>query len=127
MAAAVLGALLPDALDRTLHLILRVTHRSHHIGHTPLSVAALTVVAVAFVNPNFAGRFAFSYLTHLVTDDLHHGRVPWLLPFSAWTRLPQARGRARLRNWLVGLALEFPSAWILYQLYGRPKSNTPPH
>ena len=122
VTAAVLGALLPDALDRTLHLILRLTRSSHHIGHTPLAVAGLSLAFAGAISPRFAVSLASSYLTHLVTDDFHHGRVPWLLPFSDYRRLPRSQGRARIRNWVVGFALEIPSAWILYEL-ARPKDQ----
>ena len=47
-APAVLGALVQDAIDKTLAWVLNVVPVSRHIGHTPFAPLALLAAATAF-------------------------------------------------------------------------------
>jgi len=110
VAPAAVGALFPDAVDKTLAWVLRVTPSSHYIAHTPIAAGALSLLTAKLFGPKAARSVASAYVTHLVCDDAHHGRVPWLLPFSQYRRLP------RQRNWRLhaaGLLLELPALALL--------------
>jgi len=117
---AAVGSLVPDAIDKPLAWVLRVTPSSHHFAHTPLAAGALALLTARLYGRAPARSVASAYLLHLVTDDLHHGRVPWLLPFSRYKRLPHRRDWRLLA---VGLVLEALSAAFLL----RAAASSSPH
>ena len=117
------GSLLPDAIDKTLAWVLKITPSSHFVAHTPLAAAGASV-AVGRALGHEAGRaFGLAYAAHLITDELHHGRVPWQLPFSAATRLPR---RSSSRRLFVGLALEVLSMPLIWWLLDAGTSRRSP-
>lgn len=118
VAAAALGSLIPDAVDKPLAWVLRVTPSSHYLAHTPLAAAGLSLIVARLCGRRAARAFASAYLLHLLTDDLHHGRVPWLLPFSRNRRLPRRRS-----IWLfaIGLLGEVPAFALAQFLLRRSK------
>jgi hypothetical protein len=121
VAPAALGALVPDVVDTTLAWVLHVASTRHHSAHSPLAGSALTLLTMQVSGPRNARSFGTAYLVHLVTDDIHHGRVPWLMPFSGRKRRPHASGRKRLTPWAVGFLLELPAIAVLALLAGAKK------
>lgn len=104
------GALLPDLLDKPPAWVLKITSTSHGYGHTPLVALLAGLVASRVMVRNDARQLATAYYSHLVADDAHHGRVPWLLPFSAWKRRSRSTTNAR---WKFGILLEFPAVALI--------------
>ena len=102
VAATALGSLIPDAVDKPLAWVLRVTPSSHYLAHTPLAAAGLSLIVARLCGPKAARSFGSAYLLHLLTDDFHHGRVPWLLPFSRYRRLPHRRSVGLFAVGLLG-------------------------
>jgi hypothetical protein len=113
-AATIVGSLLPDVIDKSMAWVLRVTKSSHHAGHTPLAAIAFTTIAATVVGRQRAAVFGMAYLAHLAGDELHHGRVPWLMPLSRRKRLRHGESQ---RRWL--LVFEAPAVLVLYALYSR--------
>ena len=110
---AVVAARWPEAIDRTLAWVSKVRTSSHFVAHPPLAAAGASFVVGRTIGPEAGKSFGLAYAAHLVTDDQHHGRVPWRLPFSRATRLPR---RASKRRLLIGLSLEvlaLPLIWWL--------------
>lgn len=81
---AAAGALLPDAIDKTLAWVLKVVPAGRHIGHTPLATALLTLGVSAMFGRKRGVAFGVAYATHLVGDLWHGGHVPWLMPFKSY-------------------------------------------
>ena len=94
MAPAVAGALLPDAIDKTLAWVLGIVPVARHVGHTPVAVAAFGLAGSALIGKRWGAAFASAYATHLVCDLWQHGHVPWLMPFK--------RYHVRGERWSVG-------------------------
>ncbi len=84
MSASVLGALVPDAIDKTLAWVLQVAPAARHIAHTPLAAALLTTGASAVLGRRKGAAFGAAYLTHLIADLWEGGHVPWLMPFKRY-------------------------------------------
>lgn len=118
LVPTVAGALLPDAIDKSLAWILKVTHSTHHIAHTPLAAAAFAMLASRCLGPRWATAFGTSYFVHLVGDEIHHGRVPWFLPLS--NRRSRKSGESHSP---LFLALELPSAAILLHIAAREREK----
>ena len=95
MAPAVAGALLPDAIDKTLAWVLGVVPAARHAGHTPVAVAVFGLASSVVIGRRWGAAFASAYATHLVGDLWQHGHVPWLMPFK--------RYHVRGERWSVGL------------------------
>ncbi|MEX0785719.1 MAG: metal-dependent hydrolase [Dehalococcoidia bacterium] len=83
-APAILGALVPDMIDKTLSWVLRITPTARHIAHTPLSVGVLSLGASKLMGARWGRAFATAYTVHLLGDLWHGGRIPWLLPFKRY-------------------------------------------
>lgn len=81
-APAVLGALLPDAIDKSLAWVLRIAPAARYIGHTPIAVATAGIAGTKLLGGRWGGAFAVAYSTHLVGDLWQHGHIPWLMPFK---------------------------------------------
>ena len=124
IAPAVVGALLPDLVDKTLAWVLHVTESSHHIAHTPLAAAGLSLVAARFWGRSIARSFGSAYFIHLVGDEVHHGRVPWRMPFSSSRRKDSAVGAEKMRLRVLGILLEVPASVLLFALT-RPSNRRP--
>ncbi len=111
LGPAIAGALLPDAIDKPLALVLLTP--SHHVGHTPLAALALSVLVALAFGRERALSFGTAYIVHLLGDELHHGRVPWLMPLSDSKRRRDPHNR-------FFLALELPAAALMLFLARRP-------
>lgn len=111
-AATIAGALLPDVIDKTMAWVLRITRSSHHAGHTPVAAFAFSLLAAPVFGRRRAAAFGAAYLVHLAGDELHHGRVPWLMPLSSHKR---RRHDESHRRWF--LAFEAPALLVLYAMY----------
>ena len=94
LAPAVAGALVPDAIDKTLAWVLGIVPTARHAGHTPLAVAVFGLAGAALIGKRWGAAFASAYATHLVCDLWKHGHVPWLMPFK--------RYHVRGERWSVG-------------------------
>ncbi len=117
-AATVAGALLPDVIDKSLVWVLRITRSTHHVGHTPLAALVCSVLAAPVFGRRRAAVFGTSYLVHLAGDELHHGRVPWLMPLSSGKR---RRHEEHHSLWFV--ALEAPALLVLGAVYARSRTQ----
>jgi len=81
-APAVLGALLPDAIDKSLAWVLDVAPAARYAGHTPIAVATAGVAGAALMGGRWGRSLAVAYGVHLLGDLWQHGHVPWLMPFK---------------------------------------------
>lgn len=106
LAPALLGALVPDAIDKTLAWVLQIVPSARHIGHTPLAAGALSTLAAALFGRRKATAFGVAYLVHLVGDRWGGGHVPWLMPFRKYDK--------RGAPWKVPLTLDL----VLLELAG---------
>ncbi len=89
--AAMLGAILPDIIDKPVR-ILRLAPKSRWLAHG-LPFMALTTAAVALTQPPKRRRgFFLGYLSHMICDYWAGGQVPWLAPFKA----PDWKGKQRM-------------------------------
>jgi membrane-bound metal-dependent hydrolase YbcI (DUF457 family) len=87
--AAMLGAIFPDLVDKTAHLVLRIVPYGRWLAHG-LPFMAVACTAVAATQPSQRSRgFALGYASHLVCDLWAGGRVPWLAPFAKPRRRPK--------------------------------------
>ena len=120
LVPTVIGALLPDAIDKSLAWVLKVTDSTHHIAHTPLAALGFTVLARLCLGDRWSKAFGTSYFAHLVGDEVHHGRVPWFMPLSSRTRRKRGEPHSRLF-----LALEVPSSMLLLWFLAREFDNQP--
>ncbi len=111
-AATLAGALLPDVIDKSMAWVLRITRSSHHAGHTPVAALTFSLLAAPIFGWRRAAAFGTSYLMHLAGDELHHGRVPWLMQLS---RRKRRRHDGSHRRWFV--VFELPALAVLYALY----------
>lgn len=100
---SVAGALVPDAVDKTLAWVLGATPTARHIGHTPFVAAGATLVAASVAGRRRAAAFGVAYLAHLLGDLTEGGHVPWLLPFKRYEVSAQ---RWQVRLTPLALALE---------------------
>ncbi len=103
LAPSILGALIPDAVDKTLAWVLHVTSSSHHIAHTPLAAFTLSFVATKVAGAKFGRSLGAAYFLHLLGDEIQHGRVAWLRPFRDNKRRPSEKG---MKLKVVGLVFE---------------------
>jgi membrane-bound metal-dependent hydrolase YbcI (DUF457 family) len=79
--AAMLGAILPDLIDKPAR-ILKLAHKSRWLAHG-LPFMSLACAAVALTQPSRRSRgFLLGYASHLVCDLWAGGQVPWLAPFK---------------------------------------------
>ena len=125
VAPAAVGSLLPDFVDKPLAWVLRVTPSSHYLAHTPLAGAALSLMVARLWGSRTARSFGSAYLLHLLADELHHGRVPWLMPFSAHKRLPHRRSLRRSLASLISEIAAFALARCLLRHPGTTSADEP--
>lgn len=85
-AAAILGALVPDMIDKTLAWVLGAVPTARHIGHTPLVAGALAAALRALSGRARASAFVIAYLAHLLGDLWDGGHIPWLMPLRRYDR-----------------------------------------
>ncbi len=83
-APAVLGALLPDAIDKSLAWVFRVAPVARYAGHTLIAVAAAGIAGAALKDGRWGRALAVAYGVHLLGDLWQHGHVPWLMPFKRY-------------------------------------------
>ncbi len=119
-APAVLGALVPDAIDKTLAWVLNVVPAGRHIGHTPFAAAVLSAVAAMFFGRRKGLAFGAAYLSHLVGDRWDDGHVPWLMPLK---RYDQEGERWSVKVGADLVALELIGAVIIVVLLRAPDSQ----
>ena len=113
------GALLPDAIDKSLAWVLGVTPSARYLGHTPLAAAALSAGAGRLFGRRAGLAFGLAYCVHLLGDLWDEGHIPWLLPFK---RYEHQSGRWDVHLSAGDLALEALGAAYLYLTY-RPKDD----
>lgn len=123
VSTAVLGSLVPDAIDKTLAWVLRLTPSARHAGHTPLAAMLLSLGASAILGRRRGVSFGAAYLVHLVGDLWHGGHVPWLMPFKKYDA-QSPRWRADLSP--EALLLEAIGAAIIVVLARPPIGNWAP-
>ena len=99
----VIASQLPDLLDKPFAWVLGRSESSHLLAHSLVGWLAFRLLTGELLPAERGARLAEAYLSHLVADELHHGRVPWFYPFSAAKRRPKDRSGRLLR---IGLALE---------------------
>ncbi len=116
-APAVLGALAPDAIDKTLAWVFGVVPSGRHIGHTPFMAGLLALGTAVALDQSRGRAFGAAYLVHLVGDLWHLGHVPWLMPFRAYDKQSQ-RWRVDLSS--EALLLETIGAAAIVLLSRRP-------
>ena len=117
---AIAGALLPDAIDKTLAWVLKVTPSGRHIGHTPLAAGVASLGASAMLGREAGRALGLSYLVHLAGDLWHGGHVPWLMPLKRYDLRSQPwRADLSLRT----LLLEACAAAVVVQLLRTPQST----
>jgi hypothetical protein len=104
------GALVPDAIDKTLSWVLDLTPTARHIGHTPLMAAALSTLTGRLFGRDAGLAFALAYAVHLVGDLWDGGHVPWLMPFKHY---PQEGKRWDFDISKADIALELIGATYL--------------
>ncbi|MBN1246815.1 MAG: metal-dependent hydrolase [Anaerolineae bacterium] len=76
------GALFPDALDKTLCQVLRLTPSGRMWGHTTLSVGTTTLLVALMGGSRAARSWLLGYLGHLLADL--EGPIPWWYPFRTY-------------------------------------------
>ena len=108
LAPVVAGTLFPDALDKTLCQVLRMTRSGRMWGHTALSVVVSTMVVGALSGRRAARDWLLGYVGHLLADG--DEPVPWWYPFKTYA-FEQSPGFAEiLRNFAenqTDVVLEF--------------------
>jgi hypothetical protein len=82
LESVVAGGIFPDAVDKTLCQVLRVTPSGRMYAHTLLSVAFSTAVVSLLWGRQKARAWALGYLGHLAADG--GGRLPLLYPFKKY-------------------------------------------
>lgn len=108
--ATVVSSQIPDLLDKPFAWVLRRSESSHLLAHSLLGWSLFQLVTAAMFSKQRSTELSDAYLSHLLADELHHGRVPWLYPFSTAKRRAKDRSGRVLR---VGLILEALSAVYL--------------
>ncbi len=114
------GALVPDAIDKTLSWVLHLTPTARHVGHTPLMAAALSTGVDRLFGRRAGLAFGLAYFVHLVGDLWDEGHVPWLMPFK---RYPQRGKRWDFDISAADLALEALGAAYLFYVWRSARSS----
>ena len=118
------GALVPDAIDKTLSWVLHLTPTARHIGHTPLMAGALSTLTGRLFGRQAGTAFALAYAVHLVGDLWDGGHVPWLMPFK---RYPQEGKRWDFDISKADLALEaVGAAYLFFVARSALRADEPP-
>ena len=124
VAPAVLGALVPDAIDKTLAWVLHVVPTGRHIGHTLFAAAVFSAVGAALFGREKGLAFGVAYISHLVGDRWHDGHVPWLMPLKRYDREREAwRERWSIKLGAEVVLLELIGAVIIALLLRAPDSR----
>jgi hypothetical protein len=105
------GALVPDAIDKTLAWVLGVAPTARYIGHTPLAAGALSLGAGRLFGRRAATAFGLAYFVHLLGDMWDEGHIPWLMPFKRYDHRGE---RWHVHLGAADLALEALGAAYLY-------------
>jgi hypothetical protein len=108
--ATVAASQIPDLLDKPFAWVLRRSESSHLLAHSLVGWLLFKVLASALFSERRSAELSDAYLSHLLADELHHGRVPWLYPFSSAKRRAKDRSGQILR---IGLVLELIGATYL--------------
>jgi hypothetical protein len=82
LGLATAAGVFPDATDKFLCQVLRVTPSGRMYGHSLLGVALSTLFVYRVWGRRAAGVWLLAYLGHLAADM--DGFVPWLYPFRAY-------------------------------------------
>lgn len=100
--AALLAALVPDLIDKSLAWVLGLVPYGRNIGHSLVGAALLTLA----VDGDGRRRRGFlaGYLVHLL-GDVPYGHVPWLLPFRRYSFPPD--------RWRWGISTDVAALEIL--------------
>jgi hypothetical protein len=128
LAPTVAGGLFPDAVDKTLCQVLRLTPSGRMFGHSLASLALSTAVVRAFWGRRAGRGWAAGYLGHLVGDL--PTAVPWLYPFASYEFPERSPGmweilRQALSNPLrLGLEMAL-SVWAIGALRASRRPRSP--
>ena len=108
LVPSLLGGLFPDALDKTLCQVLRITPSGRMWGHTLLGLGLTTILVGAVRGRRAARSWALGYAGHLAADT--GGKLPLLYPFMAYEFEPSPGFSEIVRRFLSDrqeVALEF--------------------
>jgi hypothetical protein len=83
LAPTLIGALFPDAVDKTLCQVLRVTPNGRMWAHTILALGGSTVLVRLLAGRETAYAWALGYAGHFFADS--PGTLPLAYPFRAYT------------------------------------------
>lgn len=108
--ATVVSSQIPDLLDKPFAWVLRRSESSHLLAHSLIGWLLFRLLAASALSRQRSAELSDAYLSHLLADELHHGRVPWLYPVSTAKRRARDRSGRVLR---IGLILEVLSAGYL--------------
>lgn len=121
-AAAVVGNLAPDVIDKTGAWVLRVMPAARWIAHGLPFFALASLLAFFVLDGRRWRGFVLGYGGHLVCDLWAGGRVPWLAPFQK----PQPKRRRNKRGLLFYLLPEFLGLPLIWRrLRPDPLDSTP--
>ena len=102
-AAAVLGNLTPDIVDKTGCWILKVMPRGRWLAHgLPFMIIIFAATRPLLPKEHWRG-FVLGYLSHLAADHYNGGKLPWLAPFQ---EPPPSRHHDHLRLFIITLIPE---------------------
>lgn len=107
---AAITSQIPDLLDKPVAWVLRLSDSSHLLAHSLLGWLLFRELAGTVLPPDQRAEVSDAYLSHLLADELHHGRVPWLYPFSAEKSREKDRSG---RTFRTGMLLEVGAAAYL--------------
>lgn len=116
---------LPDVLDKPVAWVLRLSGSSHLLAHSLLGWLLFRGLAGAVLSSDKRAEVSDAYLSHLLADELHHGRVPWLYPFSAAKSRERDRSGRTLRTGMlleIG-AVAYLSVLMLLTVRHRPEES----
>jgi membrane-bound metal-dependent hydrolase YbcI (DUF457 family) len=97
-AAALIGSLAPDFIDKPLAWVFHVIPGSRYLGHSLTAVLVLSAAVGRLFGRRVGAGFAVGYLAHLVTDRPGGGHVPWFMPFRKYDT-PRDRGPELNLGW----------------------------
>jgi hypothetical protein len=137
LPAAIAGTLAPDAVDKSLSHVLRLTPSGRYLMHSWTGLAVSTGVVHVLGGSKKAQAWAVGYLTHFVGD---RGEIPWWFPLRTYDLaeaedmdglftniIGTSRGRRRLVKEFGFLSLSLAILFIRrsQELKRRDRSESP--
>ncbi len=99
LAPTVAGGVFPDAVDKTLCQVLRLTPSGRMAAHTFAGLAVSTAVVGLVWGRRTARSWALGYLGHLLGDA--DGFMPWLHPLVCYDFSPDSSGLLEILRQLL--------------------------